>query len=304
MATVKRPPPSQHSHQTSKDHPPKRILRGFPPAPPTSLPPAPPRHPSQWAANLNVNITDIHPPPTIPPPQPTQQHNPNRHLHASSTSPPPKNLQHPLSPPLNTRAPPPSKPQHTPATTHLLLRFAEAPMPHNATDMTMQKCLDRILIPRYLAANPRCPPDGGARCRERYKTMMRFRHMKLVSRVERWRLYLPETQEKNENEENEGDAELQAERHVQKNDLDIAWREDTALQRSLRQQRRKQRDRENLTDFVNGEVAGVGRGRLMCWPVLIERFEWENCWSREDLETIGQWEEPGSEFDGDWGDLG
>ncbi|KAI4219369.1 MAG: hypothetical protein LQ349_008369, partial [Xanthoria aureola] len=282
MATVKRPPPSQHSHQNSKDHPPKRILHGFPPAPPTSLPPPPPRHPSQWAATLNASITDIHPPPAIPPAQPTQQHNPTCLLHAPSTEPPP-NLPHPLSP-LRTRAPP--KPQHTPAAARLLRRFAEPPMPRNATDMTMQKCLDRILIPRYLAANPRCPPDGGARCRERYKCLMRFRHMKFVSRVERWRLYLP-TPEK----ENEGDAELQAERHAQKNDLDIAWREDTAIECSLRQQR-KRRDRENLTDFVNGAVAGVGRGRLMCWPVLIERFEWENCWARKDLETIGRWEGP------------
>ena len=120
--------------------------------------------------------------------------------------------------------------------------------------------------------------------------------MKLVSRVERWRLYLPEPQEE-ENEENEGDAELEHERQIHKNDLDIAWREDhDALQRSLRQQRKEQ-DRKNLTDFVNGEVEGVGRGRLMCWPVLFERSEWENCWSREDLEMIGRWEEPGCELD-------
>ncbi|CAL8584446.1 hypothetical protein XPA_010046 [Xanthoria parietina] len=220
MATVKRPPPSQQSHQNSKDHPPKRILRGFPPAPPTSLPPAVPRHPSQWAANLNINITDLQPPPkTIPPPQPTKQHNPTCHPHASSTSPPPKNLQHPPSP-LRTRAPPPSKPQHTPTTARLLHRFAEPPMPLNATDMTMAKCLDRILIPRYLAANPRCPDAGaGARCRERYKCLMRFRHMKLVSRVERWRLYLPtqnQTQENEEEDENEKDAELEHERQIHK----------------------------------------------------------------------------------------
>ena len=121
--------------------------------------------------------------------------------------------------------------------------------------------------------------------------------MKLVSRVERWRLYLPEPQGKNEEgDENEGDAELEHERHAQKNDLDIAWREDTAIECSLRQQR-KRRDRENLTDFVNGKVAGVGRGRLMCWPVLIERSEWENCWARKDLETIGRWEGPVCELD-------
>lgn len=127
--------------------------------------------------------------------------------------------------------------------------------------------------------------------------------MKLVSRVERWRLYLPtygkketQNQEIKYGEDNEeGNAELQAERQAQNNDLDPAWR-DAKLQRSLRQ-RRKRRDRKNLTDFVNGEVAGVGRGRLMCWPVLIERFEWENCWARGDLETIGRWEEPGSELD-------
>lgn len=120
--------------------------------------------------------------------------------------------------------------------------------------------------------------------------------MKLVSRVERWRLYLPEPPENEEEDENEKDAELEHERQIQKHDLDIAWREDHELQCSLRQQR-KIRDRENLTDFVNGEVAGVGRGRLMCWPVLIERSEWENCWSREESEMIGRWEEPVWELD-------
>lgn len=121
--------------------------------------------------------------------------------------------------------------------------------------------------------------------------------MKLVSRVERWRLYLPtqnQTQE-DEGEEGEKDAELEHERQAHKNDLDPAWL-DPELQHSLRH-RREQRDRENLTDFVNGEVAGVGRGRLMCWPVLIERSEWENCWSREESEMIGRWEEPVWELD-------
>ncbi|KAI4243681.1 MAG: hypothetical protein L6R42_010677 [Xanthoria sp. 1 TBL-2021] len=159
-------------------------------------------------------------------------------------------------------------------------------MPRNENDMTMLKILDQILIPRYLESNPKCV-DNGARCKQRYQQMMRFRHMKLISRVERWRLYIPFKEE---------DEELQTEREGKKDELDPAWR-DRKLQRSLKD-RKKRRDRKNLTDYVNGRVEGVSRGRLMCWPVLIRMNELY-AWGEKELNTLMWVEEPGSELEVD-----
>lgn len=92
----------------------------------------------------------------------------------------------------------------------------------------------------------------------------------------------------------EEDEELQLEREGKKEELDPAWR-DRKLQRSLKD-RKKRRDRKNLTDYVNGRVEGVNRGRLMCWPVLIRMNELY-AWGDKDLNTLMWVEEPGSELE-------
>ncbi|KAL8850497.1 MAG: hypothetical protein Q9221_004545 [Calogaya cf. arnoldii] len=284
MLCIKRPPPPQDSIANSRENRAKRTLTGFPP-PPALIPPAS-RNPAQWAASLNLNTSDVQPS-NIPSAQPHHQ-KPGQQASSDfslleSPSLQPINLQRPISP---IRTSSQFQPQQPAASSLLLLRFSERPMAKNENDVTMSKVIDQILIPRDLEDNPKCS-DNGVKSRKRYSEMMRFRHLKLVSRVERWRRYIPYK---------EKDEELRRERKAKKDDLDPAWR-DKELRQFLRDTK-KRRDRKNLTDYVNGRVEGVSRGRLMCWPILIPISELYT-WSRKDLNSLMWVEEPGSELEVD-----
>ncbi|KAL8651580.1 MAG: hypothetical protein Q9226_004641 [Calogaya cf. arnoldii] len=284
MLCIKRPPPSQDSIANSRENRLKRTLNGFLP-PPALLPPAS-RNPAQWAASLNFTTSDVQPS-NIPSAQPHHQ-KPGQQTSSDfslleSPSPQPINLQRPISP---IRTSSQFSPQQTAAASLLLLRFSERPMPKNENDVTMRKIIDQVLIPRDFEDNPKCS-DNAFKRQQRYIQMMRFRHLKLISRVERWRRYIPYKEE---------DEELRLERKAKKDDLDPAWR-DRELRRYLRDTK-KRRDRKNLTDYVNGRVEGVNRGRLMCWPVLIPIGELYT-WGKKDLNSLMWVKEPGSELDVD-----
>ncbi|KAL8809233.1 MAG: hypothetical protein Q9200_003595 [Gallowayella weberi] len=188
-------------------------------------------------------------------------------------------FQAPLSPssfqrPVNNRK---AKPRTLSPRAVLSFRpehYSEREMPRNENDVTMSKVLDRVIVPQYLSSNPACD-DLGLACKIRYISRMRFRHAKLTVRVEKWRQGIPYELD---------DEKISLER-IQNAISRGAARRPFGMQWLNLMKRREARERTNMTDYVNGEIDGLGRGRLMCWPVLIP------------IEAMDGW--PLAEFDED-----
>lgn len=100
---------------------------------------------------------------------------------------------------------------------------------------------------------------------------MIFRHAGLVVRVERWRQGVPDNFHDNDDDDGDFFRERIRDRVAAAGIAAAASRGGSGMrwgQQALVDERRE-RDRRNLTDYVNGDVEGIGRGRLMCWPVLL-----------------------------------
>ncbi|KAL8882408.1 MAG: hypothetical protein Q9192_007589 [Flavoplaca navasiana] len=258
MPGFKRPLPSQDLIGNNS-FPRKRALIGFPP-PPTVPPPAP-LDPSQWAKKLNASIENHVQPST-----------------ESSTQPMHQALGHET----NSEC---LLPRQTITACPSFSRFSERPMPTNKADITMLRIIDEVLIPRYLESNPQCT-DKGAQRKKRYIAYMKFNRLKLLSRIERWRIHIPFKEE---------DEELHREREGKKGELsDIWW--DPRVQRWLMDER-KMRDRKNMTDYVNGQVEAVNRGKLTCWPILLQEDELYLNWNVKDSDVLWGTEMPGTDLE-------
>lgn len=138
----------------------------------------------------------------------------------------------------------------------------------------MLRIIDEVLIPRYLESNPQCT-DKGTQRKKRYIAYMKFNRLKLLSRIERWRIHIPFKEE---------DEELHREREGKKGELSDIWWE-PRVQRWLMDER-KMRDRKNMTDYVNGQVEAVNRGKLTCWPILLPEDELSLNWNVRDLDVL------------------
>ncbi|KAL8731866.1 MAG: hypothetical protein Q9166_003150 [cf. Caloplaca sp. 2 TL-2023] len=240
-----------------------------PPAPSQLAPPSRGQHPSQQASNGSLG------PSKKPSAAPLPWHpmsNPNlskSFLQSQSPLPHPAKVQRPnLSANGNPlRQTPPT------ATYVRLMHLSERQMPQNDNDITMLKVIERVFVPSYLKSHPGCI-DNGRACKRQYMELMKFRHSKLVARVEKWRQHVEYKSE---------DPELTHER-TDKNNLEKLSAGRWRIQQS-RVRRRELTDRESLTDYVNGHVEAVNRGRLMCWPVLIPPTAMDD-WDPADLVAI------------------
>ncbi|KAL8808169.1 MAG: hypothetical protein Q9182_000233 [Xanthomendoza sp. 2 TL-2023] len=155
-----------------------------------------------------------------------------------------------------------------------LEHYSEPQMPQNENDVTMSRVLDRIIVPQYLQSRPSCKNYGVA-CKDRYKSLMRFRHAKLTVRVEKWRQCIPHEVD---------DEELYRER-IQNVISEGAGFKAFGMQWLNLGKQREARDRTNMMDYVNGNLDGLGRGRLMCWsvPIPVEAMDgWPLAETDED----------------------
>ncbi|KAI4127259.1 MAG: hypothetical protein LQ338_003302 [Usnochroma carphineum] len=208
------------------------------------------------------------PPPTLPPPlQPLRSHHQQLGATPESSSGRPlsyyrmmfENIssgrhipKDPDSAIQNTLGQPPPLPR---------MRFenvtSDRPVPKDPESVTMDKIIDQYLLPSYFARNPTGPHSRRV-VKRQYITQMRDRHAKLTARVENWRQKVTL----------EEDQELAGKRlgmGFDEEGLYILGRKSHQASLSWRHAS----DRLNLTDFVNGRVEGLQKGRLMCWPVLI-----------------------------------
>ncbi|KAL9000951.1 MAG: hypothetical protein Q9169_000435 [Polycauliona sp. 2 TL-2023] len=277
MAGPKRSPQTQDSNESRK----KRTRIDLP-SPADSSPPAP-CNPSQWAESRNVSIDDYFRALTVFPNQPnrrtTSPETSSDIILLANSSPTVPKFQPPSSPiPFSDQQPPwRIAPPKAPLS---FLRYSERPMRKNENDLTMLKIIDKLLIPGYLERHPECP-DNGAKRKNRYIRTMTFNRLKLLSRVEKWRIHVSSEDD---------DEELRRRRERNKRDLP------ENLQCPIHE--RKLRDRTNLTDYVNGRMEAVCRGKLMCWPCLIPMHEFDS-WAEHDLKTLRRKQEPGIKLEAD-----
>ncbi|KAL8818025.1 MAG: hypothetical protein Q9223_003250 [Gallowayella weberi] len=266
-----------HLNANNKVFPPKPtifIVPAPPPPPPPSLPSA-----SSQGRIQDANSAPNQPWTQLPPPSKIQRCFQVPNTTGSLQSPMQYAFQAPLSPssfqrPVNNRK---AKPRTLSPRAVLSFRpehYSEREMPRNENDVTMSKVLDRVIVPQYLSSNPACD-DLGLACKIRYISRMRFRHAKLTVRVEKWRQGIPYELD---------DEKISLER-IQNAISRGAARRPFGMQWLNLMKRREARERTNMTDYVNGEIDGLGRGRLMCWPVLIP------------IEAMDGW--PLAEFDED-----
>ncbi|KAL8765094.1 MAG: hypothetical protein Q9209_007717 [Squamulea sp. 1 TL-2023] len=187
---------------------------------------SPPARPQQ-AEDTNANVGPAKPS-NLPLPlsvdkSPKQRTGINIHHYAELLQTPPQAQHH--IPPINNYLQQPFPRKTTPLRlTHPSIRLAplsEQDISKNENDMTMNRILDEILIPQYLSNSPSCT-DSGLQCKRRYIHLMKFRHLKLISRVERWRMHIPYRLE---------DEQLKRERTSKNHELDRSlWNVGRSLQ--------------------------------------------------------------------------
>ncbi|KAL8671798.1 MAG: hypothetical protein Q9168_003721 [Polycauliona sp. 1 TL-2023] len=296
MSGLKRSPPSQEFDGVDgKGDDRKRTRSGLSLLPPNSLPPAP-NNPSQWAESQNTRPGFSSLPPNPLPPAPcnpshraenrnasiVDSFDPSQPTHQTSSAnfpsdsllsadPPPlvSELQRPLSPIRSSSRPPPM--YHAIEAPLSFSRFSERPMPRNKDDMTGLRKFNEIILPRWLAEHPEGERNAeAAECRQLFVKVVASKRLELVCQVEKWRMGQKNPFGKG-GEEDDKNLRSEWDERQKKTLWKLLWGEE---QQRYLMNSRILRDRRNMTDYVNGLVEAVHRGKMMDWPLLIPMYEW------------------------------